>query len=427
MADLIKALDEKRQVALALAREIAERAVAGEEKAEDEEAYKRANADFDRNSGLLHDEQKRVAAEAETASAFASAAAAAGLHQNQERHDDVPVGDKWLVEARAALAGETRGKGGTDERMPKFVQMRNAFGMPEMRLVGYNLGSPGGETVQETLSSTLFRKVFDDSAILSAGVRVFHTTGGERVKFPRLTSRGPLTQVNARVAEQGQIQKSVAGFDQVSFDAYKYGHIAQADREVIQDSVINIQGLMGELIGTNIAEYLGYDLTLGTGTGMPKGVVNLIPVGNLATATAGKAGVIQNSDELLDIIWKLKPAYRRNGKFLMNDLTVLTFRKMKYAVDGHYVFEAGLAGKPDTLLGYPLLTDPNVVAQGTTAKSIVFADFDKYWVRMVADLRVEWSTEYAWDTDLVSVKGVLRADGDAIDDTAFAGYVGAAT
>ena len=427
MADLIKALDEKRQVALALAREIAERAVAGEEKAEDEEAYKRANADFDRNSGLLHDEQKRVAAEAETASAFASAAAAAGLHQNQERHDDVPVGDKWLVEARAALAGETRGKGGTDERMPKFVQMRNAFGMPEMRLVGYNLGSPGGETVQETLSSTLFRKVFDDSAILSAGVRVFHTTGGERVKFPRLTSRGPLAQTDARVPEQGQIKKSQAAFDQVSFDAYKYGHIAQADREVIQDSVINIQGLMGELIGTNIAEYLGYDLTLGTGTGMPKGVVPIVASGALVTSSTGHTGIIQNSDELLDIIWKLKPAYRKNGKFLMNDLTVLTFRKMKYAVDGHYVFEAGLSGKPDSLLGYPLMCDPNMAAQALGAKSIVFADFDKYWVRMVADLRVEWSTEYAWDTDLVSVKGVLRADGDAIDDSAFAGYVGAAT
>jgi hypothetical protein len=45
-----------------------------------------------------------------------------------------------------------------------------------------------------------------------------------------------------------------------------------------------------------------------------------------------------------------------------------------------------------------------------------------YYVRMVRDVRIETSLEYAWVQDLVSVKAVLRADGDSLDDQAFAGY-----
>jgi hypothetical protein len=40
----------------------------------------------------------------------------------------------------------------------------------------------------------------------------------------------------------------------------------------------------------------------------------------------------------------------------------------------------------------------------------------------VRDVRIEWSTEYGWVQDLLSVKAILRADGDALDANAFAGF-----
>jgi HK97 family phage major capsid protein len=49
----------------------------------------------------------------------------------------------------------------------------------------------------------------------------------------------------------------------------------------------------------------------------------------------------------------------------------------------------------------------------------LFGDFSAYYVRMVKDVRIEWSMEFAWVNDLLSVKAVMRADGDAIDDDAF--------
>ena len=41
------------------------------------------------------------------------------------------------------------------------------------------------------------------------------------------------------------------------------------------------------------------------------------------------------------------------------------------------------AGAPDTLLGKPVYTDPNVAAVATSAKSVAFGDFSAYFVRQV--------------------------------------------
>jgi len=432
MATLLERLDEQRKRALKEAREIAERAAGGEERAEDEEAYVRANADIDKYGKQMKDELRRIADDKETSEAFEGALRSAGVREksgHEERGGDEPKG--WLADVRNALSNKQQRGGGTEERLPDVRRLREVrYAMqPEERLLDVATATKGQETVPVTLVESLFRKVFDDSAILSAGVRILRTDSGETMKFPRLAGLGALSQSNARRAEAQQIQKSDPTFDQVQLDAYKYAQISQASREVIQDSVIDIEALLGEVLGRNMANYLGLDLTTGTGTGMPRGVVTLVPAGNKVTSATGVSGAIQNADQLLDVIWKLKPTYRRGAKFITNDTNVLTLRKFKINGEANnYAFQAGDAtGKPDTLMGYPLLTDPNIAVPALNAISLLFGDFSMYYVRMVADVRVEWSTEYAWDTDLVSVKAVLRADGDTIDDTAFAAFVGAAT
>lgn len=431
MSDLLKSLDEQRKRALKTAREIAERAAAGEEKAEDEEAYKRANSDYDRFTGLMREEDKRLKDDKETSEAFEASLRKAGVREHEEKEEPNENRSQWLTDLRKSLSDEETRTGGGSQRLPDVRRHREVRAMQdvESRVLDVSTATKGQETVPVTLVESLFRKVFDDSSVLSAGVRILRTDSGEVLKFPRLAGLGALSQTNARRAEAQQIQKSDPTFDQVQLDAYKYAQISQASREVIQDSVIDIEGLLGEVLGRNMANYLGLDLTTGTGTGMPRGIVTLVPAGNKITSATGQTGNIQNSDQLLDVIWKLKPTYRRNAKFLMNDTTVLTLRKFKINGEANnYAFQPGSAdGAPDTLMGYPLLTDPNVAVPALNAISIVFGDFSMYYVRMVADVRVEWSTEYAWDTDLVSVKAVLRADGDSIDDTAFAAFVGAAT
>lgn len=426
MSDLLKRLHEQRMAAVKAAREIAERMAATDTpSAEDNAAYEKANVDVDRLGQLAQDERKRVESEQSDADAFAAAERAAGV-KNDRQHD---AGEKrkamWTDELRNALKNGEQREGGTFEQLPTPERVRELRALTDP--VQITAATHGPETVAETLVERLFVKLFDDSAILRAGPTILRTGTGEALKFPRLTDLGPLAMADARRAEMQQIQKANPTFDQVELNSYKYGQISQASREVIEDSVIDVRGLLGTVIGRNMANYLGFDLTLGDGTDKPRGVATVVPAGNKVT---GAAAAPADMDDILDVIAKLNPAYRRNAKFLMNDATTFVLRKFKLNTttgDNAYAWQPSVVpGGPDTLMGYPVLTDPNMADTGLSALSIIFADFSMYYVRLVNDVRVEWSTEYAWDTDVVSVKAVLRADGDTIDDAAFAGFVGAA-
>lgn len=429
MSELIKRLHEQRMSAIKSAREIAERmSTTDKPTAEDEAAYEAANKDVDKYGKLEKDERTRVDAEAEAAESFADAEKRAGVKPEERKAEQAKP--NWQDEARAALKSGERSKGGTFESLPDAARMREIRALTDP--VQVTSATHGQETVPTTLVERLFVKLFDDSAILQAGPTILRTSSGEAMKFPRLASLGALSVANSRVAELGTIQKANPTFDQVTLDAYKYGQIAQSSREVIEDSVIDVRGLLGTVVGRNMANYLGYDLTLGDGTGKPRGIVDVVSDGsNKVTGATGVVGKPSNLDYILDVIAKLNPSYRRNAKFVMNDSTTFVLRKFKINTttgDNAYAWQPSVVpGGPDTLMGYPVYTDPNIAATALNAISIVFGDFSMYYVRLVNDVRVEWSTEYAWDTDLVSVKAVLRADGDAIDDTAFAGFVGGAS
>jgi HK97 family phage major capsid protein len=428
--ELLKRLHEQRLSAIRAAREIAERMSTSEAaSAEDESAYTKANEDVSRFGALAQEERKRLDDESESEAAFADAEKRAGATADVENRKGGAVSD-WQTEARAAILAGERRKGGTWEKIPtpqRAAELR-ALTDPFQK----TSATHGQETVPTTLVESLFVKLFNDSAVLSAGPTILRTGSGETLKFPRLTTLGNLTQANSRVAELGQLQKGNATFDQVQLDAYKYGQISQTGREVVEDAVIDLRGLMGTILGRNMANYLGLDLTTGDGSGKPRGVVTVATAGSqTVTSTTGVAGKPVNMDEILTLISKLPRQYRRGAKFLMNDSTTFTLLKFKLNFstgDNAYAWQPSLVpGGPDTLMGYPVIVDPNIAATAVNAASIILGNFEYYYVRLVNDVRVEYSTEYAWDTDLISVKAVLRADGDAVDDSAFAAFVGAAT
>lgn len=429
MPDLLKRLHEQRMAAVKAAREIAERMSTSEAPSgEDEAAYTKANEEVSRFGKLAQDERKRVDDETEAQKAFGEAEERAGGKPLEQRKTESTP--DWQDDARTAIKEERATVGGRYEQLPTPARASELRALTDP--FQKTSATHGQETVPTTLVDRLFVRFFADSAILSSGATILRTGSGETLKFPRLTSLGALSQANARVAELGTIQKGNPTFDQISLDAYKYGQISQSTREVIEDSVIDMRGLLGDVLGRNMANYLGYDLTLGDGSGKPRGLVTVAAAsGQTVTSGTGVTGKPANLDEILTLISKLPIPYRRGAKFLMNDSTTWTLRKFKVNAstgENAYAWQPSLVpGGPDTLMGYPVMLDPNIAATGVNNVSVIFGDFSMYYVRLVNDVRVEWSTEYAWDTDLVSVKAVLRADGDAIDDTAFAAFVGAAT
>ena len=54
---------------------------------------------------------------------------------------------------------------------------------------------------------------------------------------------------------------------------------------------------------------------------------------------------------------------------------------------------------------------PNIAANATSAKSIVFGDMSRYFVRIAGGVRFERSDEFAFQNDLVTFRAILRGDG----------------
>lgn len=432
---LLKRLNEQRVAAARMAREFADRAAEGTElSAEDNKAYERANADIDKYGRMVQDEIKRIQEDRSVEDAYNEGLrklrGAPGSKESRGAQNGKSLAETMREDLRASRRGESR-NGGMYQSIPEHRDL----------VVGTS--TKGQELVPTTLVENLYQKLFDDSTVLQAGVTMLRTESGEPMKLPRLTALGALNNTTAytappgtnlapRIPEAGQIAENDPSFDQVSLDAYKYAQFTQVSRELVEDGVLDIEALIGQVLGRNVANYIGYDLVLGTGTSQPRGVRTIVTAGSQkVTGDTGVTGFVTAAngfDKFFDVVAMLKPGYRRNAKWLVNDASMFQLRKLK--MNGVYAWEPNLqgAGQPDRFLGYPVMADPNIPAFGLTGGvTAIFGDFSAYFVRMVRDVRIEWSMEYAWVNDLLSVKAVVRADGDAIDDAAFAGFVSAAS
>src|SRR5690606_22293657 len=93
--------------------------------------------------------------------------------------------------------------------------------------------------------------------------------------------------------------------------------------------------------------FLSYDAA-------PEGTQAADELGYLATGTEGGFDADEPLDALIELIYAPKPAYRTNGRFVMNRRTLSQVRRFKDA-DGNYVWQpAATAGQLSTLLGYPV-------------------------------------------------------------------------
>ena len=75
----------------------------------------------------------------------------------------------------------------------------------------------------------------------------------------------------------------------------------------------------------------------------------------------------------------------------------------------------------------PFYLDPFVPAMAANAKSVLFGDWSRYFVRVVNGVRFERSDDFAFSSDLVTYRAIIRADGALIDVNAIRHFTNSAT
>ncbi|MGH2374668.1 MAG: phage major capsid protein [bacterium] len=273
----------------------------------------------------------------------------------------------------------------------------------------------GVATAGAELIPTGFVNQIQEHLVESAGVRrtnaqVFTTTSGENLLVPKTTGHGTATLI----AEGGAVLESDPVFAQVTLTAYKYGVLIQVSRELLEDqSDTLLLPYLARAVGTSIGTATGTAYVTGTGVAQPTGIANAPTAG--VTGAVGQTLTVTGNN-LIDLYHSIITGYRARGFWVMNDLTAAFIRKIRDDTGGtglgNFLWQQGLqAGAPDTIFGRPVITDPNVAVMGVSAFSIAFGDFSAYFaLRDVGTMRFDRSDDFAFSTDLVTFRALVRTD-----------------
>ena len=325
-----------------------------------------------------------------------------------------PRNDAGVAEARD-LSAELRELANGERRQVVVT--------PESRDLTVGTATDGAELVPTTFYGMLVEHMLDTSGVMMAGATILNTTSGENIEVPVTTSKS-----TADLEGEGDaIAESDPQFATRTLGAYKFAHLVQVSRELVEDSAIDLLGFLARQSGEAVGLDAGTYFAVGSGSSQPAGIVTGSTLGETgATSVSGAF----DADNLIDLFYSVNSQYRNSpaAAWLMRDASIASLRKLEDGA-GNRMFQPSLAlGQPDTLLGKPIYTDPNIVAQALDAKSVIFGDISRYFIRIAGGVRFERSDHYAFNTDLVTFKCVMRADGILTDQTgAVKHFVGGAS
>ena len=241
------------------------------------------------------------------------------------------------------------------------------------------------------------------------------TSGGNAMPFPTVDD----TAVTAGAHTEGATLTDDGGkditFGTKQLDAYAYNtEWIRVSKELMDDSFIAMESFTGGRLGERLARIANLQLTTGTGSSAPNGIVTASTLGKTA---AGAAAI--TFDELIDLEHSVDPAYRSGQRvgYMFNDSTLQAIRKLKDG-DGNYLWQMGnvQGGIPATVNGRVFWINQDMPAMTTGNKSVLFGDMSKYIVRKVGQPLIG----AVGDKDFwpgIGVAGYIRFDGE-LEDTA---------
>jgi HK97 family phage major capsid protein len=313
---------------------------------------------------------------------------------------DAAIATAKRMEERAATATEAM----ASFEVPS-VEIRSA-GEVELRDLANGdahefrtLTSTSGTGVVGTSFYNQVLEVAQASAPLLQFARVINTTGGDNLQVPVLSALS-----TAAISAQGSaVNSSDPTITNITLGAFKYGVLVPVSRELVEDAMIDINALVAREAGKALGYKIGTDLTVGTGTTQPFGIVT----GAGSAVTSGTAGL--TADDLITLLYSLDPEVRQDASFayMVSPTALAAIRKLKDTA-GNYIWN--VANGQAQILGYNVVENVSMPAHTTGNKSIIAGRMTDFVVRQAGGIKVEVSDDYGFANDLRYFKVTGRFD-----------------
>ena len=377
MSDYIQRQVEQRQRAWEAAKALLDTAAAEKRDltSEEEASYKKMNDD-------LNERAARIEALKADAEREAKIEAATRDLVGQVRTEKAQAFDADVI--RSMARGETRGH---------TFEQRD--------VVKTSTGAP--------VPTSFYNQVIEQARLVGPMLdtsTTLRTAGGENLQIPSQAgwSTAAITGEGTAISESDPTFNSF-----ITLGAYKYSFLVQLSRELIEDSGVDILAFLAVQTGNALGYKVNNDLTVGTGSSQPNGIVTAA-----ASAVTGTAsGPTFTADNLIDLAYSLDGAARRlpGVGWMMNTSSLGVVRKLKDN-NGSYIFSPALADGNDRVLSYPVYENPAMASNASATKSVIFGHLPSYYVRMAGGLRLDRSDDFAFSADLVTFRATMRVDGN---------------
>jgi len=378
MSDFIKSQIDARNNLIAQAREVLDFAEAEKRglTAEENQKIARIEADIDSADTAISTARsisEREARAAEAAASFAPTTA--------------PVNTDADI-LRSIATGEIRG---------------HEFAREARTLV------PSANTVGQSFYDQVFAIAQLVGPMLTTS-EVFNTTSGENLVIPTVTA----TSTSGSVAAAGTISESNPTFSSITLGAEKYGALVQVAQELVSDAGFNITSYIAQQLGTSLGLKVNDVLTTKLSAA----------AGSVVRGTA--TNFAATYEDLVDLVYGIADGARvlPGLGFQMSKTGIAAARKLKDGAGNYIWLDNAVNGQPAQLLGYPVYENPNVAAVGTAAKSVLFGHLPSFKVRVAGGMRVDQSADFAFNTDTVTYRGLMRVDGGLTHATHIGFYQG---
>ena len=166
------------------------------------------------------------------------------------------------------------------------------------------------------------------------------------------------------------IADGMADFSDITLQSHKLAVFLKLEEAFIKDATFNIEDYLVSRLAKTFGRAEDNGFINGIGTDMPTGI--------LAADGGAEVGVSASAityEDVVKLFFSVKPEYRKNGVWLMNDETALALRSLKDE-GGNYIWNHA----NDTILGKKVCISEFMPSVESGSKPIVFGDFSYYWI-----------------------------------------------
>lgn len=175
---------------------------------------------------------------------------------------------------------------------------------------------------------------------------------------------------DAAIVQEGQAYPEDADFfDRATFRSYKIAAISKLGNQFVDDMHFDVEGYLKNEYARRFGRAEEKLCIAGTGIDEPLGLLKTAVVGIMMDSINSLS-----YDSVIELYLSIKPEYRKNGTWLMNDTTALALRKLK-DVNGNYLWRTS----DDTILGKKVEISPYMPDIAAGASPIAFGDLSYVW------------------------------------------------